>query len=256
MHRIMVCGSLLTRPPSVRRRPCVRNAARTAGSLLFGVYALACAPDQAREDVRLPSLEPHAELEPTDTDVPEHGAQLPQRAASISDTLLLEGMPEVTLFRLFRSPEEATVRFSTYVPDGVHAAMEGAADTLAVRFSAAFTGMPHASAYMQVRFYPFDATNRNVLAAMSELLRRRAPAGEELRAADTPAWATEAYTFTYRGDGNVLYVGRAVIALHAGRRFHVFTHYPAEFGDGLGPRFARILDDWRWEDTGAMLTRG
>lgn len=233
---------------------------RRAGTLVLATIAVAtaCAPgDDAPDapppvvpatDRTLPDVAPPAVHEPD--------PQAPPRAAEIRDTLVIEGMPEVVTFRLFRTPAGATVPFSTYVPEGIDAVFEGDSDTLSVRFPAAFNGMPHPNAYMHVRFYPAGATRREVRATVFAFLRSRAPAGEESQPADAPGWAEEAHAFTYRGDGNVLHVGRAIIASHGGRFFHVLTHYPAEFGDGLGPRFARILAHWRWEDTGEMLFGG
>jgi hypothetical protein len=84
-------------------------------------------------------------------------------------------------------------------------------------------------------------------------VRSRAPWRDEADPAEPPGWGQEAYTFSYAGDGNVPITGRLVLGRHADRYFHVLTHYPAEYGDGLGPRFQSILEHWRWEDTGRPL---
>jgi hypothetical protein len=44
-----------------------------------------------------------------------------------------------------------------------------------------------------------------------------------------------------------------MIARHEERRVRLVSHYPAEYGDGMGPRIARILSHWRWEDTGTSI---
>ncbi|HUP88974.1 MAG TPA: hypothetical protein VM100_06480 [Longimicrobiales bacterium] len=35
---------------------------------------------------------------------------------------------------------------------------------------------------------------------------------------------------------------------HNGRFYYLARHYPMEFGDGMGPRIQKILEEWRWLD--------
>jgi hypothetical protein len=177
------------------------------------------------------------------------------RSRTIQDTLIIEGMPEPTTATLVQAPSDFDLPFSTYVPRGIQPDfdMDGRGD--AVRFTAAFTGRPDPNAYMHVFVYPAGTTGVRARESAFEFLRSRFLVGDEVQPVDAPAWGREAYALSYSGDGGAHYTGRMVLATHAGRYFHVLTHYPAEYGDGLGPRYARILEWWRWEDTGRPLRR-
>jgi hypothetical protein len=184
------------------------------------------------------------------------------RPQVITDTLVIEGMPEPSTAELLTSPGDAAVPFSTYVPAGIAASFEGTGDTLAVRFTAAFTGSSDPNAYMHVRFYAPGVSRDQAREMVGAFLTTRLPDDDpvtgQLRDApyetiDPPAWAHDAFSLQYRGDGNLYYFGRVILASRNGRIFHVLTHYPAEYGDGLTPLLARILEHWRWEDTGEFL---
>jgi hypothetical protein len=225
-------------------------------ALLCGATLLATAACAERE--------PHADADAVETAAAD-------RPETLVDTLLIEGMPEPSTARLLRSPPAFALPFSTYVPEGIAAdfdppenADQAAAGTGGdgVRFAAAFTGTPDDRAYMHVRIYARGAPQLSPREAVGAFLRTRQPQDDPVGAIDIdepydeidpPAWGEQAFTFMYRGDGDVLTSGRLVVARHQDRAFHVLTHYPAEYGDGLAPRFARILEHWRWEDTGEML---
>ncbi|CAN5891441.1 hypothetical protein BH23GEM9_BH23GEM9_01910 [soil metagenome] len=192
----------------------------------------------------------------------QHPAVAP-RPDALQDTLLIEGMPEATTLRLFTTPGFATP-FSTYVPDGIDASIETPGDTGTVRFTASFTGKADPNAYMHVRIYATGTELPQAREMVAGFLRSRRPVDDPLgtsdqeeayQPVDSPEWGLEAYSFQYEGAPNVLYVGRAIIASHGARLFHVLMHYPAEYGDGLVPRFDRTLDLWRWDDTNEMLRR-
>jgi hypothetical protein len=187
-------------------------------------------------------------------------AAAPARPQSIQDTLMVEGMPEPVESRLAESPE---ARFSTYVPPGITMEVLTTGDSASVRFSASFAGPADPNAYMHVRTYPPHAgvgTARENIATFLRTLRPHDdPVGGMVRGtepyeqAEPPPWGEEAHTFAYTGDTSIRYTGRIVLARSTSGFFHVLTHYPAEFGDGLEPRFERILRHWRWESTGEML---
>jgi hypothetical protein len=202
--------------------------------------------------------EPRPEQQHPPGDIPAPAT----RADLINDTIVVEGMAEPATARLLQSPEGAPIRFSTYVPEGIHGSFEGAGDTLVVRFAAAFTGTADPNAYMHVRFYAPEVGINEAREILGGFLATRVPEADPIDTdpgprgfvqVDPPAWGQEAFSVSYRGDGNRLYVGQLVIATRRDRVFHVLTHYPAEFGDGLAPRFDRILDHWRWDDTGTPL---
>jgi hypothetical protein len=239
----------------------MRNASRRSGLIvaLALLAGAACDRDRADEaaepaptgsapltDLTLP-LQPDSGLPPLP---PE---SIPPRAGTLRDTLLIEGMGEPVTMTLLRPPAGFGIPFTTYLPPGLRADFELHGDTSAVRFSAAFGGHLDENAYMHVRMYAPGSTDKVVRDLATAFIRSRAPWRDEAQPAPPAAWADEAYTYQYSGDGAVPYTGRLVIARHRGRYFHVLTHYPAEYGDGLGPRFASVLGHWRWEDTGRPL---
>jgi hypothetical protein len=192
------------------------------------------------------------------------GGGLPERAQTRQDTLMIEGMPEPTTSRLLRSSDDFGVPFSTYVPEGLESSFDDGGPGSGVRFTAAFAGAHEPNAYMHVRLYEPGAIP-DAAEVTSAFLRTRQPQDhptdgeaveEPYRIVDPPSWGASAFEFQYPGEGGSLYVGRIVIGEVRDRQFHVLTHYPAEYGDGLGPRFQRILEDWRWEDSGEMLVGG
>jgi hypothetical protein len=163
-------------------------------------------------------------------------------------------VPEPTPATLVRAPRGFDVPFSTYLPRGLNVDFNSRGDSAAVRFTAAFGGRPVRNAYMHILMYPPGTTRLVARGDAMAFLRGGAPWRNEGQPADPPPWALEAYTYAYTGDGGAYHVGRVVLGRHGSRYFHVVTHYPAEYGDGLGPRLNRILEHWRWEDTGRMLT--
>jgi hypothetical protein len=216
---------------------------RRLALLLTGALLLlpACARDQPQE-----------EPAPAFTERPE----------TRQDTVLVEGMPELTTAQLLVA-RDLDPPFSTYVPEGIAAGREAVGDSGAVRFSAAFTGQADPNAYMHVRLYPRDS---NLLAArevVAGFLRSRQPEDnpvdgmglDDSRTVEAPSWGVERHRFDYEGEGGSRYTGHITLAQHGPRFFHVLVHYPAEYGDGLGPRFDYILRHWRWEDTGEPLQR-
>jgi hypothetical protein len=184
----------------------------------------------------------------------------PPRAETIQDTLMLEGMPEPVTSRLVRSPVGVEPGFTTYLPPGLSMHADPAGDSAWARFSASFAGPADPNAYMHVRIYPEGPehleTARNVIAGFLRSRRLEddpvgdlVATGEAYRQVKPPPWAEEAFSFDYVGHGNVRFTGMTALARRGARWFHVLTHYPVEFGDGLAPRFEYVLRHWRWADT-------
>jgi hypothetical protein len=212
-------------------------------------------PDPADAPTAIPLTDQTLPPQRADVLPPLPPESIAPRAPAIRDTLLIEGMPEPTTATLVHTPPGFSLPFSTYVPHGITTEFGADGDSDAVRFTAAFAGRTEPNAYMHVFVYPAGTTGIQARSSAFEFLRSRFLVGDEANPTDTPPWAREAYALSYSGDGGVHYVGRLIIATHADRYFHVLTHYPAEYGDGLGPRHARILQWWRWEDTGRPLVR-
>jgi hypothetical protein len=184
---------------------------------------------------------------------------LQDRPAERADTVMIEGMPEVSSSQLVTSTLEHGVPFSTYKPEGLQTLYDRDGAAAGLRFAAAFSGDAEPEAFMHVRFY--GPGKRPAPAEVANLLPlpwqdQAAPAPGACQPVDPPSWAEAACAFDYTAPGGQHRVGRVLVARRGDHAFHVLTHYPAEFGDGLGPRFQRILDEWRWEDTGDLLVSG
>jgi hypothetical protein len=156
---------------------------------------------------------------------------------------------------LVRSPEWFRPPFSTYVPPRMRTDFVADDATPSVRFAAAFDGSVSPDAYLQVRLYPPGAAELVAQQEVDAYLRGRSPRQDPITQSDRWPWALDSYGFAYGGEGGTQrFVGAMAIARHGNRFLHVLTHYPAEYGDGMGPRVAQILDEWRWEDDGSFLT--
>lgn len=194
-----------------------------------------------------------------DMDTTAASTDISVRPATRQDTILIEGMPEASTATLLKTPADFPLPFSTYVPDGIGTQV----DSAGVRFSAAFDGVDNALAYMYVRPHAPDTELHEARDRVREFLTSRLANDDPVDTddyadvwdrSDAPDWAIDAYTFEYEHAApGSLYFGRVILARHGATLFHVIIHYPAEYADGLAPRFDAILDDWRWEDTGRML---
>jgi hypothetical protein len=220
-----------------------------------GAPAPEAAADDEGPDTAFPLTDESLPPQPVAELPPLPPESIPARPREVRDTLMIEGMPELATSRLVESPAGFGLRFSTYVPEGLGVDFSTDADSGGIRFHAAFAGQPDRNAYMHVYVYPEGSTGIEARSAAFEFLRSRFLVGDEVNPADVPEWGREAYGIAYSGDGGAQYVGRMVIGSRGDRYFHVLTHYPAEYGDGLGPRFDRILRSWRWEDSGRYLVR-
>lgn len=177
----------------------------------------------------------------------------PERPDQLTDTVLIEGAPQVERLRLVIAPAAFSVPFSTYVPEGLETEF-GAADGIDwVRFNAAFAGTVDERAFMMVRIYPPGTTRLEVEDAVREFVVSRAPGMDATEPMDAPPWAEWAARLAYPRSVDRIYLGAVMVGRHGPRFFEVLRLYPGEYGDGLTPRLESILRHWRWEDTGRML---
>lgn len=179
------------------------------------------------------------------------------------DTLRIEGMPEPMPLRLYGTPDDFRPGFGAYVPgdmlvEETEADDEG--DGRSVHFRAAFGGQVTPDAFIHLYVFPDTVTPAGARAAVRGYEAGRGiPVSRGIEPLPEPEagrrmpWALEAYTFRYQSGGQ-WYLGSIGLGSHAGRLFHLITHYPAEYGDGFGPRADILLRTWRWAD-GSMLVR-
>lgn len=215
--------------------------------------------------------EPEADALPGDTAAASDTATAGDTAAASdpadprpdvrTDTLFLEGMPEPIELGLFRAPDGFPLPFSAYIPSDMAVEVEAegeAGEGAAARFVAEFGGHRNDDAFVHVFVFP-PGTDANTAIAQARGYKasRGVPAGkgvEPLGDSEEPqlAWALQAYRFRYES-GGTWYQGLIGVGEREGRYFQLVRHYPAEYGDGFGPRAALIEETWRWED-GSRLT--
>jgi hypothetical protein len=183
---------------------------------------------------------------------PAPGA-LPDRPTEQVMRIEIEGYPEELRFVLFRTGEGFALPFSTYVPVDMAAEADRWEALEGVRFVAVFGGQRNESAALRVIVHHAGATESDAVAVLRGLA---ADLGTEL--VDAP-WE-DSFEWSVRDFRNVAEPFRAdavegvmALGIRGGRYFAVVIHYPAEYGDGFGPRAEQILREWRWEDTGEAL---
>jgi hypothetical protein len=231
-----------TRPHGRSRLPRPRWAA--AAGLAGLLLVAACDPEPAGR----PQADdaPAPVPSPTANNTPAAGADRPETR---TDTLLLEGMPEPVELRLIRAGQ-GPLPFSTYVPPDMQAEVteEGAV----ARFTAAFAGRPRADAFLEVYLFPPGTGPEQAVASARDYLPGQlgadAPRTGRFEGEEEAQPATlDSFVFTYRRQGQD-YTGSIAVLRAAGRLVRVVQHYPAEMGDGFGPRTEMILRHWQWAD--------
>lgn len=241
------------------RRP--RNALVV---LLAGLASVAGCGDRARQEApggegpapgdTLPAAGDSAPASAGDTaGTAPGGGALPERPATRTDTILLEGTPELTELTLVRSPAAFEPAFSTYVPEGMVRVFGHPERGMEIRFVAAFGGVRNEEASLGFYFHPPGATEEEVREEARRVAREHGGTGAP-EASRRWEWSEAEYAF---GDARQARLfGQVAVARHGDRWFRVLLRYPPEYGDGFGPRAALILDRWRWEESGGGLGDG
>ena len=220
-----------------------------------------CGPEPARDvadsdpEDTLPPPPYSLETLPPDSLAPVvRRDSLPPRPEVLTDSIRIEGMAQAERLTLVRSPAGLEPPFTTYLPSGMKVEFAVNDTAPSVRFVAAFAGQVNADAFLQVRFYAPGSAELVARNAVEVYLRGRDPRDESVVRSGGWPWTIDAWDFQYgAGPRQSGYMGTIGIARHANRFFHVLAHYPADYGDGLGPRIQRILQEWRWEDDGSPL---
>jgi hypothetical protein len=175
------------------------------------------------------------------------------RPETVRDAIEVEGMPQPMTLRLFRTPAGFPLAFSTYLPEDVQPTAQttsGAGATVA--FLAAFGGRRNEDARLALHVLPAGTDGDEARAFLRQSVPGGAP-GDPTAAARPAAprrypWSLDEVEYRFRGRDEAPAVGHAALGRRGGYFFTLTIQYPAEFGDGFGPRAARILRDWRWAD--------
>lgn len=184
---------------------------------------------------------------------PSGPATRPERPATRSDTILLEGTPEPAELTLVRSPSGFEPAFSTYVPEEMVQVVTRPEGGLEIRFVAAFAGVRNEEASLAFHFHPPGTTEEEAREAALRVAREHGGSGEPGRPG---RWEWSELEYPLGDAAGARLFGTVAVARHGGRWFRVLLRYPPEYGDGLAPRAELILEEWRWEESGEGLGGG
>ncbi|MMZ56390.1 hypothetical protein D1872_182780 [compost metagenome] len=180
-------------------------------------------PEQPSDPALLPSL-------PGDNEQ--------NRPTTKEETVYIEGMPEKMMFHLFR---QQGWPFTTYYPSDMIANTASSGEGDSVRMIANFGGKRNADAFLHI-FFP----SKNI--HPEEMIRAYDYKAEHEQSTKETPWASKAYAYQANGKFHRLLLGK-----HGERYFIIQIQYPMEYGDGMAPRIAKILEEWRWSDSGNLL---
>lgn len=153
-----------------------------------------------------------------------HHPEPPDRPETRRDSIQLEGT-WVPLTATLVKPQ-ASIPFSTYVPDDMAFEQNSAGEGEGYYFFSKFGAQKNENAFMLVFILPQGSTPADAQSLGNAFIASRS--GD-------------------RRIANVRY------GENNGRVFYVAYAYPAEFGDGMGPRTHYIRTNWVWLNDGRSL---
>lgn len=186
------------------------------------------------------SIAPQAAPEPT-AGMPDHKP----------DTLTIEGMPEPVTLRLFH---RQGLPVATYYPEGdFDPEVVTSAQGSAIHFVASFGGSRNENASIRL-FFPFNLSPLNDPSQLETLFVE--PDGladiEGYSIASTSGSAScPAARHTWSLEADDGRIGFACIANQDDNWYLAIASYPAEYGDGFGPRALPIIRELRTIETSA-----
>lgn len=222
--------------------------------MLLVPLMVACGADrdsQARDDAALaPQTDATVDV---DSQPLTPASSLPDRPATQHDTITVDGVALPRTFHLVHSPPGFVVPFSTYVPEGF--SVEFDTSTPAHRVTVR-VGDVMDSGFMMVTVHPAGTTRLQVEDAVREIVVSRGPGIDESSSVSPPSWAEWAVNISYPASVAERVAGSAVIAQYGPRFFHIVELYPAPAAAEIDRQLEAVLEQWRWDDTGRMLTSG
>lgn len=180
-----------------------------------------CNNDAARQQAqpRYDSASSVPAPEPAPVPAPASAQSAAEPAAEKTDTLRIEGDAQPVKLRLYRP--QSSLPFLTYVPADMIAETRSADDGEAHYFFTNFAGKRNDNAFLLVFVLPAGATRADMTRLVTAFQQTRQQKG---------------------------FVTAVEPHERGGRFYYVARHYPAEYGDGFGPRAHRILGEWQWLD--------
>lgn len=199
-------------------------------TVIFAVVVAAC---NARDE-SASQAGPQAEPENTATQAAPgsaaadpsvvHHPEPPPRPQQKTDSMQVEGMWERFTARLVAPTTD--VPFSTYVPQRMQFDQQASGEGEGFYFYAAFSGQRNPNAFMLVFLLPQGADETQARTLANAFRASRSGARQATR---------------------------VQLGEYSGRHFYVAYTYPAEFGDGMGPRTHYIREQWVWHNDGKSL---
>jgi len=223
-------------------------SSRHGAALVAVLLILACAegPERASED--LPSTSAPSASAPA----PAPRDSTATRPATRTDTIPIEGMPEVIELDLVRSSPGFPLPFTTYatsdfaVEAGEHMGLP------TVKLVAVFAGVRNEDAFVEIAAYPAGTSEGDAPVLAQGVLGEGAEAVPPSETSD--GWAVAEWRLM-DSSGPDTVIARLRLGRRKSHYFHVLQRYPAAYADGMAPRVWVILEEWRWED-GSGLSPG
>lgn len=153
-----------------------------------------------------------------------HHPEPPARPEQKTDSIQIEG--DWTKFTARLVKPTMDVPFSTYLPLGMAFEQNSSGEGAGFYFYTAFDGKKNENAFMLVFMLPQGATAADARKLADAFVSSRKSARQ---------------------------VARVELGNYQGRPFYVARTYPAEFGDGMGPRTHYIRQQWIWLNDGKSL---
>lgn len=140
-------------------------------------------------------------------------------AAKKSDSIQIEGMWQPITLLLVKPA--STIPFVTYMPADMIAESKSIDDGEAHYFYANFAGKRNDDAFLLLFMLPAGTTQEEAVRVAREFKNSRTRPG---------------------------FVVTTDLRRHGERFYYLAEQYPAEYGDGFGPRSRIIQDQWQWLD--------
>lgn len=179
-------------------------------------------------DTSTENAAPVQEADSSITSTEESQESLPK---TLQDTLMLEGKPEPVKMVLYNSPEGFPLPFQTYLPENFvpEALSRPTAET--IRFS---MGEAHLS---------FVVLPDNTGRSKAQSVAKASLGTANIQSCRSGyAWQWECLYIAGKG----AQVGRVLLGEQHGRQFYFLISYPATYGNGFGPRYVRVLEEWKF----------
>lgn len=131
-------------------------------------------------------------------------------------------------------PQSANPPFRTYMPPDMLFEPSSSGEGEGYYFRTNFAGRKNENAYLLVFVFPAGTQEGEAIELVKAFVASRG--------APPPA-RYNSFSFERGGER---YFGSIDLRRHHDRYYYIAQQYPVEYGDGFGPRVAKILQYWIW----------